>query len=113
MEGDAVVHRGRSGGSVLDVLERRVVVKGMTHHDMVRRSVRVPRGRAHHVTAIFVVVVVHALLAHEIFGALVLVCAAILKSSQPCLIETGTRKPDKGEKLDWGVLHIGSGQWSR
>jgi hypothetical protein len=41
-----------------NVLEGGLILQGMTHHGMLRRSVRVPRGRAGHVRAGHVLVLV-------------------------------------------------------
>lgn len=60
-----------------DVLERRVVLEVMSHHGVLRGSMRIPRRRAHHLVA-FLIFIIHVLLAHEIFGAFVLVGSAIL-----------------------------------
>jgi hypothetical protein len=50
------------------------------HHGMLGRGVRVSRGRAgQHGALLVVVLIVQVLLAHEVFGPLVLVCAAILQ----------------------------------
>ena len=78
----AVANGRRHGGrAVADVLELRVL-HVMGHHGVLGRRVRV-WGEAAFFVAIVVVVAI--LLAHEVLGALVLVCAAILGDlSVPC-----------------------------
>ena len=62
-----------------DVLERGIVLEGVSHHGVLWGRVRVARGRAsHHGDVLVVVLIVPVGLAHEVLRALVLVCAAIL-----------------------------------
>lgn len=62
-----------------DVLERRVVLEVVSHHGVFWGRVRVARRRAsHHAALLVVVLVIPVRLAHEVLGAFVLVCAAIL-----------------------------------
>lgn len=81
MKGDAVVHRrGIRRGCMAYVLVGGIVLQMVSHHGVLGRGMRVPRGRAgHHGTLIVFVVVVDILLAHEVLGPLVLVRAAILR----------------------------------
>ena len=68
--------RRRRGGNVTDVLEGLVLLHVLRHQTMLfGRCMRIARGRA----LVFVVFIVLVLLAHEVFRALVLVCAAILR----------------------------------
>lgn len=58
-----------------DVLEGLVLLHVLRHQTMLfGRCMRIARGRA----LVFVVFIVLVLLAHEVFRALVLMCAAIL-----------------------------------
>lgn len=79
VEGNTVRHWwGSRRGGMPDMLEGRLVLEMMRHHGMFRRSVGVPRRGSH--VLIFLIVVVHILLTHEVFGAFVFVSSAILYS---------------------------------
>jgi hypothetical protein len=62
---------------VSDVLESRLALKVMLHH-VLGRSVRCVPRRGTADLLVVLIVIVHVLLAHEVFGPLVLVRAAIL-----------------------------------
>lgn len=78
----------------------------MGHHGVVGGRVRVwGKGGVF----VVIIVVVAVLLAHEVLGALVLVCAAILGNlSVPCRFSATLYPGPMGE-----CLRIGSDQWSR
>jgi hypothetical protein len=78
VEGDAAIGHGRRGRRrrVSDVLVGLRVLEMVRHHTVLGRGVRVARCSALLVLVVFIVAV---LLAHKVLGALVLVCAAILR----------------------------------
>jgi len=78
VKGDAAVGHWRRGRRrcVADVLEGLGVLQMVRHHTVLGRGVRVSCDGA---LFILVVLVVAVLLAHKVLGALVLVCAAILR----------------------------------
>lgn len=102
-----IVHwRGSRRRRVSHVLERGVVLDVVSHHGMLWRRVRLPRGRAsHHGAVLVVVLIVPVGLAHEVFWAFVLVCAAILCHVVSAIVS--------GWVVGSGCLHIGSVRWSR
>jgi hypothetical protein len=79
VEGDAAIRHGRRGRRrrVADVLVGLRVLEMVRHHTVLGRGVRVPWCSG--ALVVLVLVIVAVLLAHKVLGALVLVCAAILR----------------------------------
>jgi hypothetical protein len=69
------------------VLERWVVLEMVGHHGVLWGGMGISRGRAHHHVDVFVVIVVHVLLPHEILGAFVLVRSAIILIATDGLVD--------------------------
>lgn len=92
MEGHAVGHRRRCGGSgVSHVLESGLTLEMMWHHGMLWGSMRVARWRASH-RVFILILVVQVFLAHEVFGAFVLVRTAIILIATDGLIDIARRE---------------------
>jgi hypothetical protein len=88
MERQAVGHWGRGGWSLVpDVLKCGLILQVMGHHAVLLlwRRVRIALRGSHCV--LVVLVVIHILFAHEVFGAFVLMSAAIILVSANGLVD--------------------------
>lgn len=88
LEGAVSNGRRHGGGSVSDVLELRMLHM-MGHHGVVGGRVRV-LGKGG--VFVVIIIVVAVLLAHEVLGALVFVCAAIVLVATNGLVDVARRE---------------------